>query len=148
MYCHRHHHHCYQYHELVHFLYHSQVWVGNLIGGRDNTFDITTAAFSDEGAKLYDFPRNENCKLQYCNVEGLAWVDGGDQGGNGAAAAGEEEARVPQVSGLRHPRSYHLCSSQFTKSILLIPYFAFVWCVFLILFICFHQKFSFAYFCL
>ena len=99
MYCHRHHHHCYQYHELVHFLYHSQVWVGNLIGGRDNTFDITTAAFSDEGAKLYDFPRNENCKLQYCNVEGLAWVDGGDQGGNGAAAAGEEEEAEGAVPG-------------------------------------------------
>ena len=69
--------------------------MGNLLGGQENTFDVTTAAFTDQGAKLYDFPRNENCKLQYCNVEGLAWVDGG--GNNGAAASGD--ARVPQVSG-------------------------------------------------
>jgi hypothetical protein len=57
----------------------SQVWVGKLEGGQDGQFD-PAAAFFHEGGKVYDFPRNSNCEVQYCNVEGVYWVEGGSSG--------------------------------------------------------------------
>jgi hypothetical protein len=44
------------------------VWVGKL--------DIESWSFiADESARLYDFPRNDNCEIVYCNVEGLDWIN-------------------------------------------------------------------------
>ena len=52
------------------------MWVGKLETGRDGLFD-PAKAFFHEGGTVYDFPRNENCEVQYCNVEGVYWVEGG-----------------------------------------------------------------------
>jgi len=30
--------------------------------------------FSKDG-KIYQFPRGQLCNVQYCNVEGIAWMD-------------------------------------------------------------------------
>jgi len=57
----------------------SQVWLGTLEGGNDGDFDPATAYFK-EGGRILDFPRNENCEVQYCNVEGVYWVEGGSAG--------------------------------------------------------------------
>ena len=69
----------------------TQVWVGKLHGGMDGEFDPAQASFHS-GGKIYDFPRNENCEKQYCNIEGVYWVEGGDE----ATAEGEGED-APQV---------------------------------------------------
>ena len=56
----------------------SQLWIGSLSGGSDGEFDPATAEFA--GGKVYDFPRDANCNLQYCNIEGIHWVEGGGPG--------------------------------------------------------------------
>jgi hypothetical protein len=53
----------------------SQVWVGELSTGSDGEFDPMTAEFSK--GKVYDFPRAATCAVQYCNIEGIEWVDDG-----------------------------------------------------------------------
>lgn len=70
----------------------SQVWVGKLEGGTDGIFDPATTFFHAEG-KVFNFPRNENCELQYCNVEGIHWVEGGSTAGGDD----EGEGSPPQV---------------------------------------------------
>ena len=49
--------------------------------GADGEFDPELAEFVEhDKSKTYDFPRNAVCGVQYCNVEGIAWVeDGGDE---------------------------------------------------------------------
>ena len=37
-------------------------------------FDKETLEFTDTG-KVYNFPRNDRCEVQYCNVEGIVWLD-------------------------------------------------------------------------
>merc|ERR1712144_71225 len=51
------------------------VWVGELSTGSDGEFDPMTAEFSK--GKVYDFPRAATCAVQYCNIEGIEWVDDG-----------------------------------------------------------------------
>ena len=41
-------------------------------------FDPETAAFSE--GKVYDIPRDNECHAQYCNIEGLHWLEGGGEG--------------------------------------------------------------------
>ena len=53
----------------------AQVWVGELSTGSDGEFDPMTAEFSK--GKVYDFPRAATCAVQYCNIEGIEWVDDG-----------------------------------------------------------------------
>lgn len=53
----------------------SQVWVGELSTGSDGEFEPQTAEFSK--GKVYDFPRAATCAVQYCNIEGIEWVDDG-----------------------------------------------------------------------
>ena len=56
----------------------SQVWLGRLSTARDGAFDPDQATF-EQGA-VYDFPRNQNCEPQYCNIEGIQWLEGGGPG--------------------------------------------------------------------
>ena len=66
----------------------SQLWVGELSGASDGSFEPSTAKFSE--GKIYDFPRTGvGCEVQYCNVEGIHWVSG--------VKAGEEEKDPPQL---------------------------------------------------
>lgn len=58
----------------------SQLWVGKLIGGCDGCFDPTTAEFEVTEGEVYDFPRNDNCEIQYCNIEGIHWVESSLEG--------------------------------------------------------------------
>jgi hypothetical protein len=53
----------------------SQLWVGELTGAADGEFDPTTAQF--QGGRIYDFPRGGgDCEAQYCNIEGVHWLEG------------------------------------------------------------------------
>lgn len=54
----------------------SQVWVGQLKskhGATHGHFDASSASLEHVG--VYDFPRNANCEVQYCNIEGVDWID-------------------------------------------------------------------------
>ena len=42
------------------------LWVGK--------FDLENMEFVDHGA-VYHFPRDNNCDVMYCTVEGLSWID-------------------------------------------------------------------------
>jgi hypothetical protein len=44
----------------------SQVWIG--------TIDLNSFEVSPNG-QIYNFPRNDNCEIVYCNVEGLEWLN-------------------------------------------------------------------------
>jgi hypothetical protein len=37
-------------------------------------FDHEILDFTSSG-KIYNFPRNDRCEVQYCNVEGIVWFD-------------------------------------------------------------------------
>lgn len=54
----------------------SQVWIGLLLGKNDaGLWDIDAMEFDSDVAKLYDFPRDNNCDVVYCNVEGIHWIN-------------------------------------------------------------------------
>ena len=89
----------------------AQVWVGTLAGGADDDFDPATAAFADGpgGSVVYDFPRDANCGLQYCNVEGLAWVEGGGVGTPQVLVAVSDKMKKDQpFTCLGKDQSFHL----------------------------------------
>lgn len=44
----------------------SALWVGR--------FDVVTMEFIGSGS-VYHFPRDNNCEMIYCTVEGLSWID-------------------------------------------------------------------------
>lgn len=53
----------------------SQVWIGKLGGlDADGYFDPDTAELDDSAAKVLDFPRDGDCNVVYCNVEGVHWM--------------------------------------------------------------------------
>ena len=63
----------------------SQVWIGKLshynsladsakVGGM-GTFNPDKSELLEEGAVVYDFPRDTNCEVVYCNIEGIHWVN-------------------------------------------------------------------------
>jgi hypothetical protein len=54
----------------------SQVWVGYLDGMQPNgLWDVEGMEFREDEYNLYNFPKNENCETQYCNIEGVHWLD-------------------------------------------------------------------------
>ena len=44
----------------------SALWVGS--------FDFDSMEFRSSG-EVYHFPRDNNCDMIYCTVEGLSWID-------------------------------------------------------------------------
>lgn len=53
----------------------STVWIGRIVGKNDDgLWDIDILEFNDDDFKLYDFPRNDQCKKVYCNIEGIHWM--------------------------------------------------------------------------
>ena len=44
----------------------SALWVGS--------FDFVSMEFEGSG-EVYHFPRDNNCDIVYCTVEGLSWID-------------------------------------------------------------------------
>jgi len=55
-------------------------------------------AIKDPTFKLYDFPRTTiGCQVQYCNVEGLAWVQNDADAADDQTDDGAYKARAPQV---------------------------------------------------
>ena len=57
----------------------SKIWIGNLVGKQENgLYDLDELALvdsSDDGKEVYDFPKNDDCDVVYCNVEGIHWLD-------------------------------------------------------------------------
>jgi hypothetical protein len=55
----------------------SQFWVGQLLGLSNDTglWNINELEFDPKHAKVYDFPKNDNCETVYCNVEGVHWLN-------------------------------------------------------------------------
>eukprot|EP00538_Stauroneis_constricta_P011566 CAMPEP_0119546082 /NCGR_PEP_ID=MMETSP1352-20130426/644_1 /TAXON_ID=265584 /ORGANISM="Stauroneis constricta, Strain CCMP1120" /LENGTH=373 /DNA_ID=CAMNT_0007590745 /DNA_START=55 /DNA_END=1176 /DNA_ORIENTATION=+ len=53
----------------------SKMWVGQLAGKTGNVWDIAAMEFDADESKVYDFPKNDQCKTVYCNIEGIHWVN-------------------------------------------------------------------------
>lgn len=52
----------------------SKLWIGRLINpDNSKTFDPHESYLEEEGT-VYDFPRDDNCKVVYCNIEGVHWI--------------------------------------------------------------------------
>lgn len=49
----------------------SQVWISHLTHFEDGHFDPELSEFTDVKAKVFDFPRDTNCEVVYCNIEGI-----------------------------------------------------------------------------
>jgi hypothetical protein len=45
----------------------SRLWVGKI--------DLVTFEVIDGGHHIYDFPRNDNCEIVYCNIEGIDFIN-------------------------------------------------------------------------
>jgi len=53
----------------------SQLWIGKFkLTGAGGTLDLDNAGFVESEFEVYDFPRDTNCEVNYCNVEGIHWV--------------------------------------------------------------------------
>jgi len=52
----------------------SQLWIG-LIEFGDGEFIKPESISIPEGGKVFDFPRGPNCEVQYCNIEGVAFIN-------------------------------------------------------------------------
>ncbi|CAE7785986.1 unnamed protein product, partial [Symbiodinium microadriaticum] len=50
----------------------SKVWLGQLTHVDNGVFDPVKSEFVDE--KVLNFPRDSNCEVVYCNIEGIHWV--------------------------------------------------------------------------
>lgn len=56
----------------------SKVWIGQMIGLQNNgLYDLSALNLVDlnKGPMVYDFPRNSNCDIVYCNIEGISWLN-------------------------------------------------------------------------
>lgn len=54
----------------------SQLWIGELVGQNDaGQWDLHAMEFDGSDAKVYDFPKNNDCETVYCNIEGIHWID-------------------------------------------------------------------------
>jgi hypothetical protein len=54
----------------------SQVWIGQLNGKTaDGNWDIDNMEFDANVGEIYDFPKNEDCEVIYCNIEGVYFID-------------------------------------------------------------------------
>lgn len=55
----------------------SQLWVGRLLGKTPTgLWNIDRIEFDDKTSSVYDFPKNDQCKTVYCNIEGVHWLPG------------------------------------------------------------------------
>ena len=43
------------------------IWVGD--------FDIDDIDFKSQNGEIFHLPRDNDCRVQYCNAEGLQWLD-------------------------------------------------------------------------
>jgi hypothetical protein len=64
----------------------SQLWISSLSTASDGEFEPMSAEFV-AGGKVYDFPRDGACEPQYCNIEGIHWLEGGGKGAPQVLAA-------------------------------------------------------------
>jgi hypothetical protein len=55
----------------------SQLWVGQMQGLDVATglWNIDAMEFDTHVGTTYDFPKNDECKTQYCNIEGIEWLN-------------------------------------------------------------------------
>jgi hypothetical protein len=53
----------------------SQVWVGQLKGQRAGGLWDLEALEWDDDSYVYSFPKNDDCKTIYCNIEGIHWLN-------------------------------------------------------------------------
>ena len=55
----------------------SQVWIGRLLGKQADTdlWDIDAMEFDPSEAHIFDFPKDIECATNYCNIEGINWLD-------------------------------------------------------------------------
>lgn len=53
----------------------SQVWIGHLTHVRNGVFDPEKSEFSTSKMHVYNFPRDTNCEIIYCNIEGIHWIN-------------------------------------------------------------------------
>lgn len=53
----------------------SQIWIGDMtMHGPGNSFDPMKSELVEDGAFVYNFPRDDDCNIIYCNVEGIHWL--------------------------------------------------------------------------
>jgi len=79
----------------------SQVFIG--------TFDADTFQISDKDARILNLPRDDDCDIQYCNVEGLDWI-----GENMLAAASDQMKDMGR-------QSYHCLAKDQSVHVFVIP---------------------------
>ena len=55
----------------------SAVWIGQLLGVTDGKIDPSVVAFDEDkkSHQVYYFPRSDTCKISYCNVEGVTFIN-------------------------------------------------------------------------
>jgi hypothetical protein len=54
------------------------IWIGKLLGNNgNNVWDIDAMEFDNDESKVYDFPKNDQCQMVYCNVGGIHWINNG-----------------------------------------------------------------------
>jgi hypothetical protein len=55
----------------------SAVWVGQLLGQDEQTglWDLNKLRFDEDIGKVVFFPKDHNCETQYCNIEGIHWIN-------------------------------------------------------------------------
>lgn len=52
----------------------SKLWVGKLINpGNSKTFHPDDSYLEEEGT-VFQFPRDDDCEVVYCNIEGVHWI--------------------------------------------------------------------------
>jgi hypothetical protein len=51
----------------------SRVWIGGLSGYKNGRWDVDQMEL--KGGEIYDFPKNENCQTEYCNIEGVHFLN-------------------------------------------------------------------------
>jgi hypothetical protein len=57
----------------------SKLWVGQLLGQKGYEgvalWDIDALEFDMHQYALYDFPKSRKCQVQFCNIEGVHWIN-------------------------------------------------------------------------
>ena len=55
----------------------SLLYVGKMLGKDPLTgfWDINSMEFDQDEVVIYNFPKNDNCEIVYCNIEGVHWLN-------------------------------------------------------------------------
>ena len=53
----------------------SQLWIGKLKLDDDLLFDVENSEFVENRGTVLDFPRDTNCEIIFCNIEGIHWIN-------------------------------------------------------------------------